>query len=124
MSAQNIFDAQNNNGQVMAGNDDRQSQAGNLIQEILNAIRHVRAARRRRLVARRAGAVPGHLRRDLGFEPGIDMEIAVSARAPAYLVHAIACPLANHDLAPHDWPVGGANDNLSWQRKRSWLALA
>lgn len=125
MSAHANKDAQNHNGQMMIdGNDDQQSSAIGFLRDFLDAVGRIHAMRRRKLVARRARAMSAHLRRDLGFEAGVDMEIAVKASAPAYLVSAIACPLAHHDLSPHDWPVAGANNNVSWQPKRSWLALA
>lgn len=125
MSALMNEEAQGNDGQMMmADNDDQQFAAKGLFRDFLDAIRRIRAMRRRKLAARGAGAMSIHLRRDLGFEAGVNMEIAVQASAPAYLVSAIACPLANHDLSPHEWPVAGANDNVSWQPKRSWLALA
>jgi hypothetical protein len=125
MSAHTNNDAQNHIGQMMIdGNDDQQNSPIGFFRDFLDAVGRIRAMRRRKLAARRAGAMSAHLRRDLGFEAGVDMEIAVKASAPAYLVSAIACPLANHDLSPHDWPVTSANDNVSWQPKRSWLALA
>jgi hypothetical protein len=108
----------------MSARNDDQAPRATLLEEFMATIRRLRAARRRKLVARRAGMMPRHLRRDLGFEPGIDMTMAVGASAPAHLVNAVAGPLADHTFPPHDWPVSSANDNISWQPKRSWLALA
>jgi hypothetical protein len=69
MSAHINEDAQNHVSQMFtAGDKDRQSLAARFFQDFLSAVRQARNLRRRRLAARRAGAMNPHLRRDLGIE--------------------------------------------------------
>ncbi len=74
---------------------------GNLLGELMDAVRQ-------------AGAISNHLRRDLGYAPGLDFETAVKVGVPVHPVNAVVCPLANHDFSDSD----------RWRHQRAAAAFA
>tara|TARA_Y100001960_G_C14745817_1_gene865575 strand:- start:804 stop:1202 length:399 start_codon:yes stop_codon:yes gene_type:complete len=123
-AAFNTF-AKERSAQAFSMAQDHVASFGTTAMQALEAWAWARANRRRRVMTLRANGLDAHLRHDLGLVQGVALEVA-PAPTPAGVptVATFDDPMDRCTLPAQQWPVTGANDNVSWTPGRSYLALA